>query len=68
MKLFEAAHKAGVKKVVHFSVSKPHDAPNWPYFIGKSETENSLIQSGLNYTILRPTLFLEEVGTCWSTT
>ena len=41
MKLFEAAHKAGVKKVVHFSVSKPHDAPNWPYFIGKSGTENS---------------------------
>jgi len=57
MKLFEAAQKAGVKKVVHFSVSKPHDAPNWPYFIGKAETETCLIQSGLNYTILRPTLF-----------
>ena len=57
MKLFEAAQNAGVKKVVHFSVSKPHNAPNWPYFIGKSETENFLIESGLNYTILRPTLF-----------
>ena len=57
MKLFEAAQKAGVKKVVHFSVSKPHDAPDWPYFIGKAETETCLIQSGLNYTILRPTLF-----------
>ena len=57
MKLFEAAQKAGVKKVVHFSVSKPHDAPNWPYFIGKADTETCLIQSGLNYTILRPTLF-----------
>ena len=55
--LFEAAAMANVEKVVHFSVSKVNDAPDWPYFSGKAKTEQILISSGLNYSILRSTLF-----------
>ncbi|MDP6199617.1 MAG: NAD(P)H-binding protein [Candidatus Poseidonia sp.] len=54
--LFEAARRAGVKRVVHFSVANPTKAPHWTYFEGKVEVERLLEASGLSYAILRPTV------------
>jgi NADH dehydrogenase len=54
--LFDAALEAGVGKVVHFSVSRPEDAPGWTYFQGKVEAERALRESGNSYAIIRPTL------------
>ena len=56
-KLFDAASEAGVRKVVHFSVAKPDQAPGWTYFAGKVETERLLRESGQSYAIVRPTVF-----------
>ena len=54
--LFEAARRAGVKRIVHFSVANPTKAPNWTYFEGKVQVEKMLETSGHSYSILRPTV------------
>lgn len=54
--LFEAARKAGVRRVVHVSITNPDLQSDLPYFKGKAELEQSLITSGLSYCILRPTV------------
>lgn len=54
LKLFEAAEKAGVGRVVHVSITNPSKDSPLEYFKGKAELEHSLIQSGLSYAILRP--------------
>lgn len=54
--LFEAARKAGVRRVVHVSITNPDLQSDLPYFKGKAELEQSLIASGLSYCILRPTV------------
>jgi len=61
--LFEAARQAGVRRVVHISITNPsHDSP-LPYFKGKAQLEKALIESGLSYAILRPAvLFGGESG------
>ena len=54
--LFRAAHEAGVKRVVHVSVTKPSEDSHLPYFRGKAQLERALLESGLSYAILRPTV------------
>lgn len=54
--LFESAKKAGVKRVVHVSVTKADEAPYLPYFAGKAEVEAALKESGVSYAIVRPTV------------
>ena len=54
--LFEAARRAGVKRIVHFSVANPTKATNWTYFEGKVQVEKMLEASGHSYSILRPTV------------
>ncbi|MEJ2421603.1 MAG: NAD(P)H-binding protein [Acidobacteriota bacterium] len=54
LKLFAAAQKAGVKRVVHISITNPSLDSDLPYFRGKAELEAALRQSGLSYAILRP--------------
>jgi uncharacterized protein YbjT (DUF2867 family) len=54
--LFAAAKDAGVRKVVHVSITNPSLDSPLPYFRGKAELEQALQQSGLPYTILRPTV------------
>ena len=56
-KLFAAAAEAEVRRIVHFSVAKPDQAPGWTYFQGKVETERLLRDSGQSYAIVRPTVF-----------
>jgi nucleoside-diphosphate-sugar epimerase len=52
--LFEAARKAGVRRVVHVSITNPSIDSPLLYFRGKAELEQALIGSGLSYAILRP--------------
>lgn len=54
--LFAAARDAGVHKVVHISITNPSLDSQLPYFRGKAELEQALMQSGLHYAILRPTV------------
>lgn len=54
--LFEAAAKAGVKRVVHISITNPSADSPLEYFSGKAELERALMDSGLSYAILRPTV------------
>jgi uncharacterized protein YbjT (DUF2867 family) len=56
LRLFEAAQKAGVPRVVHVSITNPSEASPLEYFSGKARLERALIESGLSYAILRPTV------------
>jgi uncharacterized protein YbjT (DUF2867 family) len=54
--LFEAAARAGVRRVVHVSVAQADVADELPYFRGKHRIEEWLAASDLNWAIVRPTL------------
>lgn len=54
LKLFAAAQQAGVRRVVHVSITNPSEACALEYFRGKARLERELISSGLAYSILRP--------------
>lgn len=54
MKLFDAAKAAGVKRIVHISITNPSLDSLFEYFSGKARLEQAIIQSGLSYAILRP--------------
>ncbi len=56
MVLFEAAKAAGVRRIVHISISNPSENSPLEYFRGKARLERALIESGLSYSILRPTV------------
>jgi uncharacterized protein YbjT (DUF2867 family) len=56
LKLFAAAKSAGVKRVVHVSITNPSEDSPLEYFSGKAKLERALIESGLSYAILRPTV------------
>lgn len=52
--LFEAARQAGVRRVVHVSITNPSLDSELEYFRGKARLETALIKSGLSHAILRP--------------
>jgi NADH dehydrogenase len=54
--LFEAAKQAGVERVIHVSITNPAEDSPLEYFSGKARLEKALIESGLSYAILRPTV------------
>lgn len=54
LKLFEAAKKAGIKRIVHISITNPSEDSPFEYFSGKAKIEKALIESGISYAILRP--------------
>jgi NADH dehydrogenase len=56
LKLFDAAREAGVKRVVHVSITNPSEDSPLEYFSGKARLERALHASGLSYAILRPTV------------
>ena len=53
--LFYAAKRAGVKRIVHVSITNPSIESPLPYFRGKALVEYALAQSGVPYSIVRPT-------------
>lgn len=54
--LFGAARDAGVRRVVHISVSNPAEDSDLDYYAGKARTERALRESGVSFAIVRPTL------------
>lgn len=54
--LFRAAKEAGVRRVVHVSVSNPSEDSPLSYFRGKALLEKALVESGLSHAIVRPTV------------
>ncbi|MFZ5886489.1 MAG: SDR family oxidoreductase [Chloroflexota bacterium] len=55
-KLVNAAKAAGVKRIVHISIANPSADSHLPYYWGKAANEKAVIESGLSYAILRPTV------------
>ena len=55
-RLFRAARRAGVSRIVHLSVSNASADSPFPYFRGKAAVEEALRRGGYAYAILRPTL------------
>ena len=58
--LFAAAAKAGVGRIVHFSVANASSECRLPYFRGKGQVEEILQDMGIPYAIIRPTLVFGE--------
>lgn len=52
--LFEAARKAGVRRIVHVSIVNASAESPLEYFRSKARLEKALVDSGLSYAILRP--------------
>ena len=58
--LFDAAARAGVGRIVHFSVANASTESRLPYFRGKGQVKEMLMGMGIPYAIIRPTLFFGE--------
>src|SRR5262245_5185111 len=52
--LFTAARAAGVRRIVHISITNPSLDSPLEYFRGKAELEEALKATGVSYCILRP--------------
>jgi uncharacterized protein YbjT (DUF2867 family) len=52
--LFETARQAGVKRIVHISITNPSESSPLEYFSGKARLEKALVDLGVSYAILRP--------------
>jgi len=58
--LLGAARDAGVRKVVHISVSNPAEDSPLDYYAGKARAERAVRESGLAWAIIRPTLIFGQ--------
>lgn len=58
--LIHAAEAAGVKRIVHVSITNPSINSPLPYFKGKAELEQAIQSSSLSYAILRPAVLFGE--------
>jgi NADH dehydrogenase len=56
LSLFGAAREAGVRRIVHVSITNPSEDSDLEYFRGKAKLEAALRDSGLSHSILRPTV------------
>jgi uncharacterized protein YbjT (DUF2867 family) len=54
--LIGAARDAGVRRIVHVSITNPSQDSPFGYFRGKARVEEMIRDSGLGYTIVRPTV------------
>lgn len=54
--LFQAAADAGVRRIVHVSITNPSEDSPLEYFRGKAQLETALGQTGVSHAILRPTV------------
>lgn len=52
--LFRAAKEAGVQRIVHVSITNPSVDSSLEYFSGKARLEQTLKDSGIPYSVLRP--------------
>jgi uncharacterized protein YbjT (DUF2867 family) len=54
--LFQYAKLAGIQRIVHVSIANPSEDSPLGYYHGKAQVERALIDSGVPYAILRPTV------------
>jgi uncharacterized protein YbjT (DUF2867 family) len=54
--LLDRARRAGVRRIVHVSVSNADEASDLPYYRNKGRLERLVRESGLEFAILRPAL------------
>ena len=57
-KIINAAKAAGIRRVVHISITNPSADSHLPYFWGKAANEKAVMESGMSYAILRPTVLV----------
>ena len=60
--LIKAAENAGVRRIVHISITNPSEESPFPYFRGKALVEKAIIHSKLSYAIVRPTVIFGAEG------
>jgi len=60
--LFLAAKRAGVRRIVHVSITNPSVDSPYPYFRGKALVERALAESEVSYAILRPAILFGGNG------
>jgi len=60
--LITAAEEAGIRRIVHISITNPSEGSPFPYFRGKALVEKAIIQSKLPYAIIRPTVIFGPGG------
>lgn len=60
--LFKAAENAGVRRIVHISITNPSEESPFPYFRGKALVEKAIVHSKLSYAIVRPTVIFGAEG------
>ncbi len=56
--LIDAAVSAGVKRIVHISVSNAEEGKNLGYYAGKAQVDAYVRRCGVPYSIVRPTLIV----------
>jgi nucleoside-diphosphate-sugar epimerase len=54
--LFDACRRAGVRRIVHVSITNPSLDSRLEYFRGKAELEKALVETGISHAIVRPTV------------
>jgi NADH dehydrogenase len=59
-RVVEGAKVAGVKKLVYVSAIGALDDPTYPYLQAKFQAERAVTRSGLNHTVLRPSIVFGE--------
>jgi len=60
--LITAAEEAGIRRIVHISITNPSTDSTLPYFRGKALIEEAITQSKLSYAIIRPTVIFGPEG------
>lgn len=61
-KLITAAEAAGIRRIVHISITNPSEDSPFPYFRGKALVEKAITQSKLSFAIIRPTVIFGTEG------
>jgi uncharacterized protein YbjT (DUF2867 family) len=54
--LMQAAKDAGVRRIVHVSIANPSLDSPLGYYKGKAQVEQAVVEAGMSYAILRPTV------------
>jgi len=60
--LFQAAAAAGVRRIVHVSITNPSADSPYPYFRGKAAVEQALRDLGVSHAVLRPAILFGGDG------
>jgi NADH dehydrogenase len=60
--LFTAAQRAGVRRIVHISITHPSIESPDPYFRGKAMAERALAECGVSYGVARPGILFGDDG------